>query len=108
MSENRNPIFQVNKNMFRVKDILKNCDVFADRAPYLKSIIVFSNPKADLKIMHEPDYGCIIQQIMSLTDPSLANLIKNEPARFSAQEIIEIERCLENSIGNWTASKSEN
>ncbi len=87
--------------MFRVKDVLKNCEVFTDRSLYLKSIVVFSNPKAKLKIMNEPDYGCIVHQIKDVADPSLAEIIKNEPARFSIQEIKEIEQCLENSIGNW-------
>jgi hypothetical protein len=43
MGENRNPISQVNKSMFRIKDILKNCDVFEDDNTrlYLKSIVVF-------------------------------------------------------------------
>jgi Nuclease-related domain len=102
MGENKNPIFQVNKNMFRVKDVLKNCEVFTDKSLYLKSVVVFSNPKANLNITSEPDYGCIVHQIKSAADPSLADLIKNEPARFSDEEIEEIKQCLENSIGNWT------
>ena len=105
MGENRNPIFQVNKNMFKVKDVLKNCDVFTDRNPYLKSIVVFSNSKAKLKIMNDPDYGCIIHQINSKEDSGLAEIIKNEPVRFSNQEIKEIEHCLESGIGNWATRR---
>ena len=51
--------------------------------------------------MNEPDYGCIVHQIKVVADPSLAEIIKNEPTRFSNQEIKEIEQCLEDSIGNW-------
>jgi hypothetical protein len=47
--------------MFRVShNVLRNCEVFKDRNPYLKSIVVFSNPKAKPKIMNETDYGCIV------------------------------------------------
>jgi hypothetical protein len=101
IGENRNPIFQVNKNMFRVKDVLKSCDVFTEKPLYLKSVIVFSNPKAILNILSQPDYGCTIHQIKSLEDPSLADLIQKEPERFSHDEIDKIEQCLEDSIGNW-------
>lgn len=101
MGENKNPIFQVNKNMFRVKDVLKKCDVFTEKPPYLKSVVVFSNPKVNLKIMSQPDYGCIVHQIKSFEDPSLADLVKKEPERFSHEELGKIEQCLEDSIGNW-------
>ena len=89
--------------MFRVKDVLKNYELFTDGSPYLQPIVVFSNSKAKLKIMSEPDYGCIIHQINGVGDPSLADLIKNKPVRFSEKEVEEIEQCLENSIGNWAA-----
>lgn len=102
--ENKNPVFQVNRNMFRVKDVLKNCEIFSDKMPYLKSIVVFSNPKAKLRILNEPEYGCKIIQIKDKEDPSLAEIIKNEPIRFSTQEIKQIEKCLESAIGNWATS----
>jgi hypothetical protein len=42
------PSQQARDNMFRVKDILKNCVVFRDKDPFLEHMVVFSNPKANV------------------------------------------------------------
>lgn len=94
LGDSRNPISQVNNNMFRVKKVF-------DKNLYVESIVVFSNSKAKLEIKSEPKCNCRILQLTSAIDPSLADLIKNSPVRFSDQETKEIEQCLEESIGNW-------
>jgi hypothetical protein len=98
---NRNPSSQVNKNMFRIKDILKTCELFKVKELYLKQIVLFSNPKAIIKKTKDPDYGCKIIQIKSIADTILADFIMNNRVCFSDQEIREIEQCLESNIGNY-------
>lgn len=95
------PSEQANSNMFRIKDILKKCEVFKGKDPYVKSIVVFANRKATLKILREPKWGCKIVQIKNPTDASLSDFIKNEPMRLSSEEVRSIEQCLKVSIGNY-------
>ena len=47
------------------------------------------------------------QEKIEIIDQSeeVAEIIMNEPLRFSNQEIKEIEQCLENGIGNWATRK---
>jgi len=94
------PSQQVSYNMFRIKDILKNCTIFDEKDLFLKHTVLFSNPKADIRISKEPEYGCKIIHLKSIADTSLAGFIKNEPVRFSDQEVRKIELCLKASIGN--------
>lgn len=94
------PSQQVRDNMFRIKDLLKHCTVFEDNDLFLKHIVLFSNPKAEIKISKEPEYGCKIIQLKSLSDTCLVDFIKNEPTRFTDQEVTKIEQCLEANIVN--------
>jgi len=96
-----NPSEQANSNMFRIKDILKKCEVFKKKDPYVKSIVVFANRKANLKILEEPKWGCRVVQIKKQTDSSLSDYIESEPLRFSDEEIKSIEQSLRISIGNY-------
>jgi hypothetical protein len=98
---NGNPSEQANSNMFRVKDILKECEVFKQRDPYVKSVVVFTNRKANVKILKEPKWGCRVVQIKTLVDSHLSDYIKNEPPRFSDKEIMSIEQSLRMKIGNY-------
>jgi hypothetical protein len=94
------PSQQARDNMFRVKDILKNCVVFRDKDPFLEHMVVFSNPKANVTISREPEYRCKIIQFKRKSDTNLADFIKNQPICFSDQEVAKIEQCLRTSIVN--------
>jgi hypothetical protein len=98
---NGNPSQQANSNMFRVKDVLKECEVFKQRDPYVRSVVVFTNRKAKLKILKEPKWGCKVVQIKTFADSHLSDYIKNEPPRFSDKEIMSIEQSLRMKIGNY-------
>jgi len=96
-----NPSEQANSNMFRIKDILKKCGAFKGKDPYVKSIVVFANRKANLKILKEPKWGCKVVQIKNPADSSLSDYIKNWAISFSGEEVRSIEQCLKVSIGNY-------
>jgi hypothetical protein len=95
-----NPSQQAVSNTFRIKDILKNCEVFKKKAPYVNAVVVFTNSKIDLKISKEPKW-CRVFRVKKLTDSSLSDYIKNEPIRFSDKEITSIEQSLKIRIGNF-------
>lgn len=94
------PSQQVRDNMFRVKDVLKGCSVFSDKDLFLEHVVVFSNPKANMAISREPEYGCKIIHFKRASDTNLAGFIKNQPTRFSDQEVAKIEQCLRSNIAN--------
>jgi len=95
-----NPSQQAVSNMFRIKDILKYCEVFKEKAPYVNAVILFTNSKIGLKISKDPEW-CKVLQIGKPTDSSLSDYIKNEPVRFSDKEITSIEQSLKIRIGNY-------
>jgi hypothetical protein len=96
-----NPSNQANSNALRLKNILKNCEVFKERSPYVNAVVLFTNRKAKLKISKEPEWGCKVLQIKTLADPSLSDYIKNERIRFSNKEIMSIEQSFRVKIGNY-------
>lgn len=95
-----NPSQQAVSNMFRIKDILKNCEVFKEKALYVNAVVLFTNSKINLKISKDPEW-CKVFQIKKLTDSCLSDYIKNEPIRFSDEEIASIEQSLKIRIGNY-------
>jgi hypothetical protein len=95
------PSQQVNKNMFRVKDILKNCEVFKNKELYLRSIVVFSNPKAKITISKDPEWNCRIIHLKNIQDTTLADFINEGYSNFSDQDIESIEKCLKPQINNF-------
>ena len=94
------PSQQARENMFIVKDVLKNCPVFRDKDPFLEHVVLFSNPNADITTSREPEYGCKIIHFKKTSDANLADFIKNQPTRFSDQEVAKIEQCLRANIVN--------
>ena len=95
-----NPSQQAVSNTFRIKDILKNCEVFKEKALYVNAVVLFTNSKIDLKISKDPEW-CNVLQIRKPADSSLSDYIKNEPIRFSDKEITAIEQSLKIRIGNY-------
>lgn len=95
-----NPSGQAVSNMFRIKDILRNCEVFKRKELYVNAVVLFTNSKIDLKVSSDPKW-CKVLQIKELTDLYLSDYIKNEPVRFSDKEITSIEQNLESMIGNY-------
>jgi hypothetical protein len=95
-----NPSGQAVLNSLRIKDILKNCEVFKDKAPYVNAVVLFTNSKINLKKSKDPEW-CKVLQIRKLTDSSLSDYIMNEPIRFSDKEITSIEQSLKTRIGNY-------
>jgi len=96
-----NPSQQANSNALRIKDIIKNCEVFKEKPLYVNAVVLFTNSKASLKISKDPEWGCKVVQIKKLADPCLSDYIKNEPIRFSDKEIMSIEQSLKIRIGNY-------
>jgi hypothetical protein len=101
ISLNGNPSGQAVSNALRIRDILKNCEVFKEKAPYVNAVVLFTNSKINLKISKDPQWGCKVFQIKKLTDSCLSDYIKNEPIRFSDKEITSIEQSLKIRIGNY-------
>jgi len=98
----KNPSDQVERNLFRVKNLLKQCPVFAQKDPYVHGILLFSNKKAKLSIDQEKlKWTNKIIRIRNQSDWSLAQYIINEPMVFSFQEIGLIEQFLKAKIGNY-------
>lgn len=95
-----NPSQQAVSSTFRIKDILKNCEVFKEKALYVNAVVLFTNSKINLKISKNPEW-CKVFQIKKLTDSCLSDYIKNEPIRFSDKEITSIEQSLTIRIGNY-------
>lgn len=95
-----NPSQQAVSNTFRIKDILKDCEVFKEKALYVNAVVLFTNSKINLKISKNPEW-CKVFQIKKLTDSCLSDYIKNEPIRFSDKEITSIEQSLTIRIGNY-------
>jgi uncharacterized integral membrane protein len=98
----KNPSDQVERNLFRVKNLLKQCQVFAQKTPYVYGILVFSNNKAKLTIDQENlRWTNRIIRIKNQSDRSLADYIMNEPTVFSPNEISLIEQFLKAKISNY-------
>lgn len=95
-----NPSQQAMSNTFRIKDVLKNCEVFKEKALYVNAVVLFTNSKINLKISKKPEW-CKVLQIENLADSRLSDYIRNEPIRFSEKEIMLIEQNLKNRIGNY-------
>jgi len=99
---NKNPSDQVEKNLFRVKNLLKQCQVFAQKDPYVHGVLLFSNNKAKLSIDQEKlRWTNRIIRIRNQSDRSLADYIMNEPVVFSFHEIGLIEQFLKAKISNY-------
>ncbi len=98
---NWNPSKQVINNAVRVKKILQDCEAFEEKGvPFVKAILLFSNPKAKPEALSEDLELLDVFQFRNAEDPILADFIKNKPVCFSAQEICQIEQCLWLNIGN--------
>ena len=82
-----NPSGQAVSNMFRIKDVLKNCEVFKQKALYVNAVVLFANGKINLKISKNPQW-CKVFQIKKPTDSSLSDYIMNEPVRFSDRDSV--------------------
>lgn len=95
-----NPSGQAVSNSIRIKNVLKNCEVFIERPPYVNAVLVFTNNKINLTLSKDPEW-CKVFQIRKVTDSSLSDYIKNEPIRFSNKEIASIEESLKIRIGNY-------
>ena len=95
------PSQQARDNMFRIKDVLKNCPVFRDNYLFLEHIVVFSNPKDSITIGQEPEYGCKVIHFKKKADSNPADFIANKLIRFSDQKVAKIERCLRANIANY-------
>jgi Nuclease-related domain len=79
----KNPSNQVEVNAFRLKDLLKECEVFSKREPYVNAIVVFSNSKLKLNLSHEETLKWPkIIRIKSQSDKSLSNYITNKSIVF--------------------------
>ncbi len=94
------PSRQVVDNMFRIKDTLKNCEVFKEKDLYINAVVLFTNSKIRLEISKDPKW-CEVLQIKKQADSCLSNHIKNQPVRFSDKEVTSIEQSLKISIGNF-------
>ncbi len=94
------PSRQAISNTFRVKDILKGCEVFKENAPYVNAVVVFTNSKVSLQLSKNPEW-CKVLQIRGLTDSRLADYIRSEPIRFSDEEVASVERALKARIANY-------
>jgi hypothetical protein len=86
--------------VIRIKAILKNCEVFKEKALYINAVVLFTNSKLELKMSKDPEW-CKVFQIKKLTDSCLSDYVKNEPIRFFDEEITSIEQSLKNKIGNY-------
>jgi hypothetical protein len=95
-----NPSGQAVLNAFRIKNILKNCEVFKEKALYVNAVVLFTNSKINLEISKDPEW-CKVFQIKKLADSCLSDYIMNEPVRFSDKEISSIEQSLKIRIGNY-------
>jgi hypothetical protein len=94
------PSQQAKDNMFRVKDVLKNCPVFRYNDLSLEHLVVFSNPRTSITIGQEPEYGCKVVHFKKKADSNPADFIANKPIRFSDQ-VAKIEQCLRANIANY-------
>ncbi len=94
------PSQQARDNMFRVKDVLKNCPVFRNKNLFLEHVVLFSNPNAEISISREPEYGCKVIHFETNSDNILADFITNQPILFSDHEVAKIEQCLRAAIVN--------
>lgn len=95
-----NPCGQAVSNAIRIKDILKNCEVFKEEDPYVNAAVLFTNSKINLKAPKDPKQ-CKVLQIKTLTDTNLSDYVRNRPICFSNEEIASIEQSLKINIGNY-------
>jgi len=95
-----NPSQQAISNALRIKDIIKDCEVFKEKRPYVNAVVLFTNSKINLKKSRDPEW-CKVVQIKERTDSRLSDYIKNEPVRFSDKEVMSIEQSLKMKIGNY-------
>ncbi len=88
MGISRNPSNQVEINAFRLKDILKDCEVFENREPYVNALVVFSNKKVKLNLSREENlkWSTVIK-LNNQADKSLSNYITNKSIVFTPYEI---------------------
>jgi hypothetical protein len=95
----RDPSQQAVFNSVRIRDILKDCEVFKNRKPYVNPVVLFTNSKINPKVSEDPKY-CKVLQIKKLTDTNLSEYVRSGPIRFSNEEIASIEQSLRTRIGN--------
>ena len=102
MGITKNPSNQVEVNAFRLKDLLKYCEVFENREPYVNAIVVFSNKKVTLNLSHEENlkWSKIIK-LNNQADMSLSNYITNKSVIFTLDEIGLIEQFIIPKISNF-------
>ena len=93
---------QVQVNAFRLKDHLKDCQVFSQREPYVYAVVVFSNSKLTLKVSHEENLKWSkVLRIKSQSDRSLSDYIATKPVVFAPNEIESIEQFMKKIINNY-------
>jgi hypothetical protein len=98
----KNPATQVESNAFRLKDLLKRCNVFATREPYVHAIIVFSNKKIKLKLSNEANLKWSkVLKISNQSDKSLSDYITNRPLALTPSEIEQVEQFIRSIIANY-------
>lgn len=79
---------------------MRECEVFKSKDLYVNAVVLFTNRKLDLKVPSDPKWFKVIH-IKKLTDANLSDHVKNEPVRFSDEEVATIEQVLQDRIGNY-------
>ena len=93
----RSPSGQAISNAVRVRDVLESVEVFKRKDLYVNAVVVFTNRKIRLTVSKKPENFTVVQ-LREQTDSSLCDYVKNEPIRFSGEEVRSIEQCLKASI----------
>ena len=55
------PCGQAKYNTFRIKDILKSCEVFKEKDLYVNAVVLFTNRRINLKISKDPEWCKVLQ-----------------------------------------------
>lgn len=98
----KNPSNQVEVNAFRLKDLLKDCKVFENRIPYVNALVVFSNNKIKLNLIHEENLRWSkVVRLRNQADRSLSDFITEKAILFTPNEIGLIEQFIITRISNF-------
>jgi hypothetical protein len=95
-----NPSQQLFSNTLRIKDIMKRCEAFNKTNARINSLLVFSNPKANLQLPKGNPPYCVAVNLKDKEDPQLSNLITDKSQILSVEDITSIKLCLWRNIGN--------
>lgn len=98
----KNPTTQVESNAFRLKDLLKHCNVYATRDPYVHAVVVFSNRKVKLTLTNEANLKWSkVLTISNQSDKSLSDYITNRPVVLAPSELEQVEQFIKSVIANY-------